>query len=34
VSGALRTPATLDRVVRHELVHAMMAHVAPRNVST
>ena len=34
VSGALRTPATLDRVVRHELVHAMIAHVAPRNVPT
>ena len=34
VSGALRTPATLDRVVRHELVHAMIAHVAPRNIPT
>ena len=34
MSGALRTPATLDRVVRHELVHAMIAHVAPRNVPT
>jgi hypothetical protein len=33
-SGALRTPATLDRVLRHELVHAMIAHVAPRNVPT
>jgi tetratricopeptide (TPR) repeat protein len=34
VSGALRTPATLDRVVRHELVHAMIAYVAPRNIPT
>jgi tetratricopeptide (TPR) repeat protein len=34
VSGALRSPATLDRVLRHELVHAMIAHVAPRNVPT
>jgi hypothetical protein len=34
VGGALRTPATLDRVVRHELVHAMIEHVAPRNVPT
>ena len=34
VGGALRTPATLDRVVRHELVHAMIAHAAPRNVPT
>lgn len=32
VGGALRTPATLDRVVRHELVHAMIAHAAPRHV--
>lgn len=32
VGGALRKPATLDRVVRHELVHAMIAHAAPRNV--
>lgn len=32
VSGALRTPETLDRVVRHELVHAVIAHAAPRNV--
>lgn len=34
VSGALRAPAALDRVVRHELAHAMIAHVAPRNVPT
>jgi tetratricopeptide (TPR) repeat protein len=34
VGGALRRPATLDRVVRHELVHAMIAHAAPRNVPT
>ena len=34
VGGALRTPATLDRVVRHELVHAMIANLAPRNVPT
>lgn len=34
VGGALRTPAALDRVVRHELVHAMIANVAPRNVPT
>ena len=34
VSGALRTPNALDRVVRHELVHAMIAHIAPRNVPT
>ena len=34
VNGALRTPGTLDRVVRHELVHAMIAHIAPRNVPT
>lgn len=32
VGGAMRTPAVLDRVVRHELVHAMIAHAAPRNV--
>lgn len=32
VGGAMRTPAALDRVVRHELVHAMIAHAAPRNV--
>jgi tetratricopeptide (TPR) repeat protein len=32
VGGALKTPAALDRVVRHELVHAMIAHAAPRNV--
>jgi tetratricopeptide (TPR) repeat protein len=34
VGGALRTPATLDRVVRHELVHAMIAHVSQRNIPT
>jgi tetratricopeptide (TPR) repeat protein len=34
VGGALRKPAALDRVVRHELVHAMIAHAAPRNVPT
>jgi hypothetical protein len=34
VGGALRTPATLDRVVRHELVHAMIEYVAPRNLPT
>jgi len=34
VNGALRTPTVLDRVVRHELVHAMIAHIAPRNVPT
>lgn len=34
VAGAMRTPAVLDRVVRHELVHAMIAHVAPRNLPT
>jgi hypothetical protein len=34
VGGALRTPATLDRVVRHELVHALIANAAPRNVPT
>lgn len=34
VGGALRTPAALDRVVRHELVHAMIEYVAPRNVPT
>lgn len=32
VGGAMKTPAALDRVVRHELVHAMIEHVAPRNV--
>jgi len=32
VGGALRTPAALDRVVRHELVHAIIEHAAPRNV--
>jgi hypothetical protein len=34
VGGAMRTPAALDRVVRHELVHAVIQHVAPRNVPT
>ena len=34
VGGAMRTPAALDRVVRHELVHAMIAHTAPRNLPT
>jgi len=32
VGGAMRTPAALDRVVRHELVHAVIEHAAPRNV--
>ena len=32
VGGAMRTPAVLDRVVRHELVHAVIQHAAPRNV--
>ena len=32
VGGAMRTPAALDRVVRHELVHAIIQHAAPRNV--
>jgi tetratricopeptide (TPR) repeat protein len=32
VGGALRTPAALDRVVTHELVHAIVASAAPRNV--
>jgi hypothetical protein len=34
VGGALRTPAALDRVVRHELVHAVIQNIAPRNVPT
>ena len=34
VGGAMRTPAALDRVVRHELVHAVIQHAAPRNVPT
>jgi hypothetical protein len=34
VGGALRSPAALERVVRHELVHAMIAHAAPRNLPT
>jgi tetratricopeptide (TPR) repeat protein len=32
VAGALRTPETLDRVLTHELVHAVIAHAAPRGV--
>jgi tetratricopeptide (TPR) repeat protein len=32
VGGALKTPGALDRVVTHELVHAVIASVAPRNV--
>ncbi len=32
VGGAMRTPAALDRVVRHELVHAIIEHAAPRHV--
>ena len=32
VGGALRTPRTLDRVVTHELVHAVIANAAPRGV--
>jgi hypothetical protein len=32
VGGALRTPGALDRVVTHELVHAVIAHAAPRGV--
>lgn len=32
VAGALRTPQTLDRVLVHELVHAVIAHAAPRGV--
>ena len=34
VGGALRTPAALDRVLRHELVHAIIQYAAPRNVPT
>jgi len=34
VGGAMRTPSALDRVVRHELVHAIIQHAAPRNVPT
>ena len=34
VGGAMRTPGALDRVVRHELVHAIIQHAAPRNVPT
>ena len=30
----MRTPAALDRVVRHELVHAVIQNIAPRNVPT
>jgi tetratricopeptide (TPR) repeat protein len=32
VGGALGHPAALDRLVKHELVHAVIAHAAPRNV--
>jgi tetratricopeptide (TPR) repeat protein len=32
VGGALQSPAELDRVVTHELVHAIVASVAPRRV--
>lgn len=32
VAGALRTPQTLDRVLTHEFVHAVIAHTAPRGV--
>ncbi|MGH8636158.1 MAG: tetratricopeptide repeat protein [Burkholderiales bacterium] len=32
VGGAMRTPAALDRLVRHELVHAVIDHAAPRNI--
>lgn len=32
VRGALSTPQLLDRVLIHELVHAMLKQVAPRNV--
>lgn len=32
VAGALRTPQKLDQVVTHELVHAVIAHAAPRGV--
>jgi tetratricopeptide (TPR) repeat protein len=34
VGGALRSPRALDRVVRHEFVHAAIASMAPRNVPT
>jgi hypothetical protein len=32
VAGALRTPHSLDRVLTHEFVHAVIAHAAPRGV--
>jgi tetratricopeptide (TPR) repeat protein len=32
VGGAMRAPDVLERVVVHELVHAMIANIAPRNV--
>ena len=32
VAGSLRTPRSLDKVVVHELVHAIIAHAAPRGV--
>jgi tetratricopeptide (TPR) repeat protein len=34
VGDALRTPAALDRVVVHELAHAMVQQIAPRGVPT
>jgi hypothetical protein len=32
VGGALSQPAALDRLVKHELTHAVIAHAAPRNI--
>jgi hypothetical protein len=32
VGGAMRTPGSLDRVVVHEFVHAVVSHAAPRGV--
>jgi tetratricopeptide (TPR) repeat protein len=34
VGGALKSPKTLDRVVRHEFVHSVIGHTAPRGVPT
>ncbi len=34
VGGALSDPASLDRVVVHELAHAFVQHIAPRGVPT
>ncbi|MCA1559475.1 MAG: tetratricopeptide repeat protein [Acidobacteria bacterium] len=34
VEGALRSPKTLDRVVTHEFVHAVITNAAPRGVPT